>query len=178
MAKVKIATEWLAGCAGCHMSLLDLDEELVKVLEAVEITSSPITDLKHPPEVTVGIIEGAVANTANVEVLKEMREKCQILLALGDCACFGGIVTMRNLVDKEEALRTGYVDTPSTVDGEVPNDPELCQLLDRVQACNEVVKVDAYLPGCPPSAAAIGWAITELLNGRIPAPVGEHLKYD
>jgi NAD-reducing hydrogenase small subunit len=178
MAKVKIATDWLAGCAGCHMSLLDLDEELVKVLEAIEITSSPVTDLKHPPEVTVGIIEGAVANTANVEVLKEMREKCQILLALGDCACFGGIVTMRNLVDKEEALQRGYVDTESTVDGEVPSDPELCQLLDRVMACNEVVKVDAYLPGCPPSAAAIGWAIKELLEGRIPAPIGENLRYD
>jgi NAD-reducing hydrogenase small subunit len=178
MSKVKIATAWLAGCAGCHMSLLDLDEQLVEILNSVEITSSPVTDLKHPPEVTVGIIEGAVANTANVEVLREMREKCQILLALGDCACFGGIPTMRNLVDKQEALRRGYVETESTVDGEVPSDPELAELLDRVQACDEVVKVDAYLPGCPPSAAAIGWAIKELLAGRIPEPKGENLRYD
>ena len=177
MSKVKIASDWLAGCAGCHMSLLDLDEELVSILEAVEITSSPITDLKHPPEVTVGILEGAVANTANVAVAKEMREKCQILMALGDCACFGGIPTMRNLVPKEEALRTGYVETASTVDGEVPNDPELCTLLDRVQALNEVVKVDCSLPGCPPSAAAIGWALKEILAGRLPSPVGENLRW-
>ncbi|HOJ22874.1 MAG TPA: NADP oxidoreductase [Armatimonadota bacterium] len=178
MAKVKIATDWLAGCAGCHMSLLDLDEELVTILGEVELTSSPITDLKHPPEVTVGIVEGAVANTANINTLKEMREKCQILLALGDCACFGGIPTMRNLVGTEEALKRAYIETPSTVDGEVPSDPELCQLLDRTRACNEVVKVDAYLPGCPPSAQAIGWAIKELLEGRLPEPVGENLRYD
>ncbi|MBI3946493.1 MAG: NADP oxidoreductase [Armatimonadetes bacterium] len=178
MAKVKIATEWLAGCAGCHMSLLDLDEELVAILDAVEITSSPITDLKHPPEVTVGIIEGAVANTANEEVLKELREKCQILLAIGDCSCFGGIVTMRNFLPKEEVLRAGYVDTPGTVDGKIPSDPELATLLDKVKAPNEVVKVDCYVPGCPPSAAAIGWALKELLAGRIPAPVGDNLRYD
>lgn len=179
MAKVKIATEWLAGCAGCHMSLLDLDEELVEILEAVEITSSPITDLKHPPEdVTVGIIEGAVANTANVEVLKELRKKCKILLAIGDCACFGGIVTMRNFIPKEEVLRTGYVDTLTTVDGEIPNDPEIATLLDQVKAPSEVVKIDCYVPGCPPSASAIGWALKELLAGRIPAPTGEHLRYD
>lgn len=178
MSKVKIATDWLAGCAGCHMSLLDLDEELVEILGAVELTSSPVTDLKHPPECTVGIVEGAVANTANVEVLKEMREKCQILMALGDCACFGGVPTMRNFAPKEEVLKTGYVETASTVDGEVPNDPELAQLLDQVKPCDQVVKVDCYLPGCPPPASAISWALKELLAGRIPAPTGENLHYD
>jgi NAD-reducing hydrogenase small subunit len=85
---------------------------------------------------------------------------------------------MRNLSGTEEALKRAYVETPSTVHGEVPSDPELCQLLDRTRACNEVVKVDAYLPGCPPSAQAIGWAIKELLEGRLPVPVGENLRYD
>ena len=81
MAKVKIATDWLAGCAGCHMSILDIDDRIVKLLEAVEITSSPVTDLKHPPKegVTVGILEGAICNTHNIEVAKIMRERCQIL---------------------------------------------------------------------------------------------------
>ncbi len=178
MAKVKIATDWLAGCAGCHMSLLDLDEALVEILQAVEITSSPITDLKHPPDVDVGIIEGAVANTSNLEVAKEMRQKCKILMALGDCACFGGLPTMRNFLPKEEVLRTGYVETPSTVDGSVPKSEDLARLLDRVQALNQVVKVDCYVPGCPPSAAAIGWALKELLAGRLPAPTGDNLRYD
>ncbi|MCX5914978.1 MAG: NADP oxidoreductase, partial [Deltaproteobacteria bacterium] len=107
MAKVKIATDWLAGCAGCHMSFLDIDERIVKLLESVEFTSSPVTDLKHPPKegVTVGILEGAISNTHNIEVAKRMRERCQILIAVGDCATFGGIVAMRNLVGTDEALK-------------------------------------------------------------------------
>ena len=115
MAKVKIATDWLAGCAGCHMSFLDIDERIVKLLESVEFTSSPVTDLKHPPKegVTVGILEGAISNTHNIEVAKQMRERCQILIAVGDCATFGGIVAMRNLVGTDEALKRAYLETES-----------------------------------------------------------------
>ena len=119
MAKVKIATDWLAGCAGCHMSLLDIDERIVKLSELVEFTSSPITDLKHPPKegVTVGILEGAICNTHNIEVAKQMRERCDILIAVGDCATFGGVPAMRNLVGTDAALKRAYIDTESTVDG-------------------------------------------------------------
>ncbi len=108
MAKVKIATDWLAGCAGCHMSILDIDERIVKLLEAVEITSSPVTDLKHPPKegVTVGILEGAICNTHNIDVAKQMRERCQILIALGDCAAFGNVPAMRNLVGTSRSIET------------------------------------------------------------------------
>jgi len=178
MAKVKVATEWLAGCAGCHMSVLDLDERLVQLTSLIRITSSPITDLKKPRKVDVAIVEGAVANSSNVETLKELREQSQILIAIGDCACFGGIPTMRNTVDKSEVLRYAYIESPSTRDGEIPSSPELAKLLDNVLPVNQVVKVDFYLPGCPPSADAIYFALSELLAGRVPVLAGDNLRFD
>ena len=179
MAKVTIATDWLEVCSGCHMSLLDIDERLIELLKSVEITSSPITDLKHPPEegVDVGILSGAVGNTAQEETAKEMRARCKILVALGDCAVFGGICAMRNFFPAEEVLKRGYVETESTVEGQVPSE-EVPPLLERVKAVNEVVKVDVFIPGCPPPADAIYHALTELVKGRIPILTGELLRYD
>ncbi|MBI5585798.1 MAG: NADP oxidoreductase [Deltaproteobacteria bacterium] len=178
-AQVTVATDWLADCAGCHMSLLDMDEKLVQLLELVKITSSPITDLKQPPAsgVVVGILSGAVNNTTNLEVARQMRERCQVLVALGDCAVLGGIVTLRNFFDLEEALKRAYVDTESTVDGFIPRSEELSRPL-PVRPVDQVVRVDAYLPGCPPSPEAIYRLIGELLIGRRPVAQGENLKYD
>jgi NAD-reducing hydrogenase small subunit len=181
MAKVKVATDWLDVCSGCHMALLDIDELVVELAKHVEITSSPVTDLKHPPKdgVTVGILTGAVSNTHQEEVAKEMRERAKLLISLGDCAVFGGICTMRNFFDKEEVLRRGYVETESTAPGqEIPRSPEIGKLLDRVKAVNETVKVDVHIPGCPPPAKAIWFALTELLAGRIPVLTGENLTYE
>lgn len=181
MAKVKIATDWLAGCAGCHMSILDIDERIVKLLEAVEITSSPVTDLKHPPKegVTVGILEGAICNTHNIDVAKLMRERCQILIALGDCAAFGNVPAMRNLVGTTEALKRAYLDAESVVDGLIPDSPELGKPLDRVTGVGDVVKVDLFIPGCPPSADSIFFALSELLAGRVPVSFpSQYFKYD
>ena len=181
MAKVKIATDWLAGCAGCHMSFLDIDERIVQLLEKVEFTSSPVTDLKHPPKegVTVGILEGAISNTHNVEVAKQMRERCQILIAVGDCATFGGIVATRNLVSTQDALRRAYIESESTVDGIIPDSPELGKLLDKVTGVNELVNVDLFIPGCPPRADTLFFALTELLAGRTPVILPpEHFVYD
>lgn len=181
MAKVTIATDWLAACAGCHMSLLDIDERIVQLVELVDFTSSPITDLKHPPEedVTVGILSGAISNTHNVEVAKRMRERCQILIALGDCATFGGIVATRNMVGTEEALKRAYIETESTVDGLIPDSPELGKPLDRVTGVGDVVEVDLFIPGCPPRADAIFYALSELLAGRTPVILPlEHFVYD
>ncbi len=179
MTKVKVATDWLAACAGCEMSLLDMDERLVQLLDKIELTSCPITDLKHPPKegVTVGILSGTVNNTTNLEVTKEMREHCKILIALGDCAVFGGIMTMRNFFDMNEALKRAYIETESTVDGIIPASEELSKPI-PAQAVNQVVKVDIHLPGCPPSADAIYYVLKELVEGRIPVLTGDNLKYD
>lgn len=181
MAKITLATDWLDVCSGCHMSILDIDERIVELLKYVDITSSPITDLKHPPEsgVDVGILTGAVSNTHQVEAAKLMRERCKILISLGDCAVFGGVCTMRNFFDKEDVLEYGYVKSMSTdAEGAVPRSPELGKLLDRVKAVNEVVKVDLHIPGCPPPADAIWYAVTELLQGRIPVLTGDNLTYE
>lgn len=181
MSKVRIATDWLAACAGCHMSLLDIDERIVTLLDAVEFTSSPVTDLKHPPQdgVTVGILTGAISNTHNIEVAQRMRERCQFLIAVGDCAAFGGIVAMRNLVGTEAALKRAYVETETTVDGLIPDSPELGKPLDLVTGLDEVVQVDLFVPGCPPSADALFYALSELLAGRVPVELPkEHFKYD
>jgi NAD-reducing hydrogenase small subunit len=181
MAKVTIATDWLAACAGCHMSLLDIDERIVSLLEAVEFTSSPVTDLKHPPAsgVTVGILTGAISNTHNVEVARRMRSRCKILVAVGDCATFGGIVACRNLVGTEAALQRAYLETESTVDGIIPDSPELGKPLPLVTGIADTVAVDVFVPGCPPRADALYFVIDELLAGRVPVVLPtQHFKYD
>lgn len=170
MAKPKVASDWLAGCAGCHMSLLDIDERIVQLAELVDIRATPVTDLKEPDEngCDVGILEGAINNTANEEVAKRMRERCKILVALGDCAVFGGVVAMRNFGKLEDSLRRAYVETESTdSEGKIPTDPEL-GVPTRVRAVKEVVKVDVSVPGCPPDADVIFYVLTELAQGRIP----------
>ncbi len=179
MGKIKVATQWLEACAGCHMSFLDIDERIVELLKHVELTSSPITDLKHPPEsgVDVGILTGAIGNEDEIEEAKEMRERAKILIALGDCAVFGGICTMRNFFDTDEVLRRGYIETESTVDGEIPANEDLAPLTPKVKSIDEVVPVDIYLPGCPPTADAIWYVLSELLEGRMPKLEGKVLKY-
>jgi NAD-reducing hydrogenase small subunit len=179
--KARIATDWLAACAGCHMSLLDIDERIAGLLDKVEFTSSPITDLKHPPVegVDVGILTGAISNTHNVEVARQMRARCRFLVAAGDCATFGGIVAMRNLVSTEAALKRAYLETESTVDGLIPDSDELGRPLDQVAGVDSVVKVDLFLPGCPPSADALYYVLSELLAGRTPVALpDEYFKYD
>jgi NAD-reducing hydrogenase small subunit len=163
------------------MSLLDIDDRILALLELVEFTSSPVTDLKHPPKegVTVGILEGAVCNTHNIEVAKQMRERCQILIAIGDCATFGGVPAMRNLCGTQAALNRAYLETESTVGGLIPDSPELGKPLDEVVGIDKVVKVDLFIPGCPPSADALFYALSELLAGRTPIVLPpQYFKYD
>ena len=179
MAKPKIASDWLAGCAGCHMSLLDIDERIVKVAELVDIRATPVTDLKEPDKtgVDVGILEGGVNNTFNEEVAERMRSRCKLLVALGDCAVFGGVPAMRNFFTIEESLRRAYVETESTDEsGKIPDDPELA-VPTKVRALEEVVPVDIFVPGCPPSADIIYYVLSELAQGRKPVLKDDKLQW-
>ena len=179
MAKPKVSSDWLAACSGCHMSLLDMDERIVKVVELADLRATPITDLKEPDVegVDVGILTGAVNTTANEEVARKMRARCKILVAMGDCAVFGGVIAMRNFFKLEDALKRAYVETESTdEEGKVPTDPEL-GVPTKVRAVKEVVKVDISIPGCPPDADVIFYALAELAQGRIPEIKDEKLHW-
>ena len=181
MAKVTVCMNWMDACAGCEMSFLDIDERIVELLKYVDLLSTPITDLKHPPVTgcDVGILSGAVSDSHQEEVAREMRERCKTLIALGDCAVTGGICTMRNFFPLQQVLDRAYVESESNVAGQkAPNAPEIAKLHQQVKALDQIVKVDVYLPGCPPSADAIWYVLTELLAGRTPAVTDKYLKYD
>ncbi|PMQ01032.1 MAG: NADP oxidoreductase [Dictyoglomus sp. NZ13-RE01] len=180
MAKLKVASIWCEGCSGCHMSFLDMDERLVELInKGLELNATPITDLKVPDEDTdIGIIEGAIATDHHEEEVKMMREKCKFIVAIGDCAVFGGIPTMRNYFTREELLERGYITTESTVQGKIPTSEEIGKHLPKTKAVNEVIKVDFYIPGCPPSADAIYYVLKEILEGRTPVLSGDLLKYE
>jgi len=181
MGKPRIATASLAGCFGCHMSLLDTDERILALVEVVDLDRSPLDDLKgFAGRCAVGLVEGGCANQENVRVLREFRAHCDVLVSVGDCATMGGLPAMRNLVPLEECLAEAYRGGPTVFNprGELPSDPELPLLLDRVYPCHEVVKMDYHLPGCPPSADALWRALTAILERRPIAPPCEPVPYD
>jgi NAD-reducing hydrogenase small subunit len=179
--KVRIATTSLAGCFGCHMSLLDIDERILELAELVDFHRTPVVDRKRfGARCTVGLIEGGCCNAENVETLRDFRDHCDILVSVGDCATMGGIPALRNLVQLEECLNEAYRDGPSTVNpsGRLPDDAELPLLLDRVYPCHEVVKMDYHIPGCPPPADALWAALQAILAGEEPTLPYALLKYD
>jgi NAD-reducing hydrogenase small subunit len=176
--KIKVATVWLGGCSGCHMSFLDLDERLIELSRLVELTASPITDVKEIPPVDIGIVEGAVCNDEQEHVLRTLRQQCKLLVALGDCALTGNIPAIRNRFKLEEVMARGYVETESTQIGELPQDAAIPRLTPRVRPIQEFVRVDAHIPGCPPDADAIWYALTELLAGRRPEWNETNMRYD
>jgi len=179
--KPKIATISMAGCFGCHMSIADLDERLLDLLEVVDLDVSPLDDLKRfTGRCAVGLLEGGCCNEENVERLLEFRKHCDVLVAVGDCAINGDIPAMRNGIPLCECLEEAYLRGPTVHNptGQIPNDRELPLLLDRVYPCHEVVKIDYSLPGCPPRPEAIWKALTALLDGKDVALPYDVLKYD
>lgn len=175
--KLRVATASLSGCFGCHMSLLDIDERVVELVKLVDFDRSPITDIKTCGPCDIGIVEGAVANSENVHVLRELRANCQILIALGACAVNGGLPAQRNHLDVGEMLEYVYRDMEGA-QAQVPADPELPLLLDKVRPINEVVRVDYFIPGCPPSGDTIWKYLTDLLSGRMPRLDYDHFRFD
>lgn len=182
MAKPLVATTSLAGCFGCHMSLLDIDERILDLIELVEFNKSPIDDIKNfTQHCNIGLIEGGCCNSENVHVLRDFRENCDILVSVGECAIMGGLPAMRNGIPIKECLDEAYLNGP-TVKGNtekiIPNDPELPLLLDKVYPCHEIVKIDYHLPGCPPRADLIWNALVALVKGQTMDLPYEVVKYD
>jgi NAD-reducing hydrogenase small subunit len=170
MSKPIIATASLAGCFGCHMSILDIDERILQLVDLVEFNKSPIDDIKtFTKPVDVGLIEGGCCNSENVENLRSFRKNCKILISVGECAIMGGLPAMRNGIPIRECLEEAYFRSPAIDPADariMPNDEELPILLDRVYPNHEIVPVDYHLPGCPPSADLIWKALAALLEGK------------
>ena len=181
MGKPKVATTSLCGCFGCHMSLLDIDERILDLVELVDFDRSPIDDFKHITErCAIGLIEGGCANEENVHVLREFRNNCDILVSVGDCATMGGLPAMRNPLPLKECLDEAYLNGPTVYNpsGMIPNSPDIPLLLDKVFPCHEVVKIDYHLAGCPPSADTLWLALVALLKNDTLSFPYELIKYD
>lgn len=181
MEKPKIATTSLAGCFGCHMSLLDIDDKILQLVDLVQFDKSPVDDIKEfTGRCLVGLVEGGCANEENVRVLQDFRKHCDILISVGDCAISGGIPAMRNGIPLKECLEEAYLNGPTVYNPSrtVPNDKELPLCLNQVYPCHEVVKMDYHLPGCPPSSETLWAALVALLTNKPLDLPYELIKYD
>ncbi len=177
--KPKVATVSLAGCFGCHMSLLDIDERLLELTEQIEFDRSPLTDIKQVGHCDIGLVEGGLCNAENVTLLREFRAHCKTLVAVGACAINGGLPAQRNHLDLGSLLSEVYRSRPGLSAGSAfPNDPELPLPLNKIHPIHELVHVDYFLPGCPPPAEAFWHLLTELVAGRTPQPVPGLIRYD
>jgi NAD-reducing hydrogenase small subunit len=177
--KLRVATCSLAGCFGCHMSLLDIDERIATLVEHVEFDRSPFDDLKvFQGPVDVGFIEGGAANAENVHVLREFRSRCRILVAVGACAINGNIPAIRNSFTVKSCLEESFIRGVGVENAHIPDDPELPLLLDKVRPVHEIVRIDHSLPGCPPSADVIWAFFTDLIAGRVPAVARADIRFD
>jgi NAD-reducing hydrogenase small subunit len=181
MDRLKLATVWLGGCSGCHMSFLDLDEFLIELAPRIELVYSPIIDTKEYPEhVDLCLVEGAVCNEDNLEMIRRIRSRTKILVSFGDCAITANVPAIRNqlgLRNSESVLQRAYLEG-AQASAALPKDPEIVPpLLERVMPVHEVVHVDYYVPGCPPPVDRIKAFMSSAVSGLEPKLEGAMLKF-
>ena len=181
MDRPRLATVWLGGCSGCHMSFLDLDEFLIDLVKQVEIVFSPVVDVKeYPHDVDICLIEGAICNEDHVEMVHKIRQRTKTVISFGDCAVTGNVSAIRNQLgqgNQENVLQRAYMDA-AQLNPCVPEEQGIVpRLLERVTPVHEMIHVDHYLPGCPPSAARIKLFMMQLLEGKEPKLEGADLKF-
>jgi NAD-reducing hydrogenase small subunit len=165
--KVRIATTWLDGCSGCHMSFLDLDERILDVAGKIEMVYGPLVDFKEFPEgVDVTLVEGAVSSHEDEEKVRLIRNRSYLVVSFGDCAVTANVPAMRNQFKIDDIMTRAYVENATAQQG-IPT-VEVPRLLKRARPVHEFINVDVFLPGCPPPPDAILFAVSELLEGRIP----------
>jgi NAD-reducing hydrogenase small subunit len=163
--KIRLATAWLGGCSGCHMSFLDVDERLLDLAEQVDLVYSPIADVKEfPADVDVTLVEGAVANVDHVELAKQIRERSKIVVSFGDCAVTGNVTGLRNRLGVDDLLTAVYREGPGAVPRGNEADRVMPALIAKVLPLHQLIHVDAYIPGCPPDPDSIWTAVVELLH--------------
>lgn len=174
-ARARVATVWLGGCSGCHMSYLDMDERLIDLAAVMDLVFSPLLDIKEfPADVDVTLVEGAVANVDNEELLHKVRANSKLVVALGDCAVSGNVTAMRNTLGSPDVvLKACYLDSDA-IQPQIPSEPGIVPKLLHVRPIHQVVEVDYHIPGCPPSADLIHFAVSELLAGRKPDLKGKY----
>ncbi len=167
MSRLRLATAWLGGCSGCHMSFLDIGEQLVELSGSMEMVYGPLVDAKEFPEsVDVALVEGAVANMENLELLQQIRRNSKILVSFGDCAITGNVTSLRNFFSVDDLLTAVYHAGPGSAPRSDAEGDILPELLPRVLPLHQVVEVDAFIPGCPPDPERILAAITAIMNGE------------
>ena len=181
MDRPRLATVWLGGCSGCHMSFLDLDESLLDLAQKVDLVFSPIIDAKeYPHNVDACLVEGAVCNEEHAEMAHRIRERTRYVISFGDCAVTGNVSAIRNqlgLQSAENILQRAYVDNADLNQG-IPEERGIVPaLLERVMPLHEIIHVDLYLPGCPPPAARIKSFLLQLLEGKAPVLTGTDIKF-
>jgi NAD-reducing hydrogenase small subunit len=176
--KPRVATAWLGGCSGCHMSFLDLDERLFELADRIELVYSPIADVKSfPANVDVTLVEGAVSNNENEEMAHLIRKNSKVVVSFGDCATTGNVTAMRNRYSPDEIIHRAYVELAEG-DPTIPSEfTTIAKLRPTARPLHEVIPVDVYLHGCPPTAEQIWLAVSALLEGRKPDLPSTYLRY-
>jgi NAD-reducing hydrogenase small subunit len=168
MSKLRLATVWLDGCSGCHMSLLDLDEGILAVAEKADLVYGPLVDATEFPEnVDVTLVEGAVSSQDDLKKIQVIRARTRVLVALGDCAVTSNVPSMRNAIPVSHLLRRVYSEGADVGDGLPATD--VPALLPQARPLHDFVAVDAHLPGCPPAPKIILSLLSEVLAGKKPA---------